>query len=135
MGDEPAPEALTGRFPTKLRRTDAVLWGRSMQELGLMAAGCLCAFPVHDAVAWLPGPLPTVAMALTAASGPLVIAVRPHGRRLDQWAGALLHYHAARGAYVWRRRPRLAVSAREGAGGWATRAHDLAWAEPPSAME
>lgn len=135
MADDTRPDALTGRFPTKLRRGDTVLWGRSMGELGLIAAGGLCAFPVGDALAQLPGPLPAVAMALTAASGPLLIAVRPHGRRLDQWMGALLHYRAARGAYVWRRRPRPAAAAVADRAGWATRAHDLTWAGVPLTEE
>ena len=86
-------------IPTELQAPDDAALGLTMRQLLLAASGLALAYG-----AWLDLPLPGAlrlgASALALAATLALLAWRPQGRPLEEWALVLCRYHA---------RPRLAL--------------------------
>lgn len=110
-------------IPTELGAPDDAAWGLTMRQLLLAASGLALAYG-----AWLdlplPGALRLCASALVLAATLALLAWRPQGRPLEEWALVLCRYAA---------RPRLAAGGPPPGRRGAPRAREVVLPGPPRA--
>jgi hypothetical protein len=133
MAGTVAPVAPQRReVPTHLHVEDRAFHGLSLRQVGSLLVGGVGAYGL-----WTQWPDAAPAPRLVLAAACLAVAaafalVRPHGRPLDDWAFAALHYAVVPKASVWCVREPAPTTWRAPAAGWAPHAPRLRWKPAPA---
>ena len=117
--------------PTHLNVEDRAFYGLTARQLMWLTVGCAGGYGLWTQWPELPVG-PCLALAAVCVALAVVLAlVRPHGRGLEEWAFAALHYAAVPKRSAWRpREPELAAWRPSGPR-WAELAPHLSWRTAP----
>ena len=89
-------------IPTHLNVEDKMFWRLSARQVAILVSGASCAYWAWNDLPWLPLAPRGALTALVAALALALALVRPHGRALEEWAFAWLHYATMPRASTWR---------------------------------
>ncbi len=88
-------------IPTHLNVEDKMFWRLSARQVALLVSGASCAYWAWNDLPWLPVGARGALAALVAVVALALALVRPHGRAMEEWAFAWLHYATMPRTTTW----------------------------------